>query len=749
MGRVLGLRVRRDSTLHTSLRLTCGPSIYWCPIIYLSSSTGVPQPSSDATNTSCDPAPDALSPAHWRLPFLRNGGDLAHLINEFDWRATALGDIAGWPASRQAILSLILRSPVPIVTLWGRDGIMIYNDAYAVFAASRHPALLGSKVLEGWHEIADFNAHVMDVGLAGGTLRYADQELTLYRNGRAEQVWMNLDYSPIVDDHGIPAGVIAVVTETTNKVIAERRLANLNSDLEREVVARSAVGGRFWQVSQDLLAVLRPNGSFEKVNPAWFQALGWTGGELTAMSLFDLVHPEDEPITRSGLDELQWDRPISRVENRYRHKGGQYRWFAWSTVPFGTAYYTSGRDITPEKEAAAGLAAAQAALRQSHKMEAVGQLTGGLAHDFNNLLTGISGSLELLGHRLAQGRHDDSRRYITAAQGASKRAAALTQRLLAFARRQTLDAKPTDINHLVLELDDLIRRTVGPAVRIDTVTARGLWSVLVDGNQLENALLNLCINARDAMPDGGSLTIETANRHVDDASAPRHDVPAGEYACLIVSDTGVGMPAEVIARAFDPFFTTKPVGTGTGLGLSMIYGFVRQSGGQVRIHSEVGMGSCIGIYLPRHRGANGPRENASSVAAVTLDGRGRTILIVDDEATIRMLLVDIFTDLGFTTLQAQDSVAGLGLLQGGTRIDLLITDVGLPGGMNGRQMAEAALPHRPGLKVLFVSGYAANALQSRGHLTPGTHLLMKPFTIDQIAAKVAELLPSLASRDSA
>ena len=384
----------------------------------------------------------------------------------------------------------------------------------------------------------------------------------------------------------------------------------------------------------------------------------------------------------------------------------------------------------------------QEALRQSQKMEAVGQLTGGLAHDFNNLLTGMMGNLELMQARIARGRLEDLERFILAAQGAGRRAGALTQRLLAFSRRQTLDPKPTDINRLIAGLEELLRRTAGPAITIEAVGAAGLWVANIDGGQLENALLNLCLNARDAMPDGGRITIETANRWLDERAAKERDVPPGQYLAVCVTDTGTGMSAETIKRAFEPFYTTKPIGQGTGLGLSMIYGFARQSGGQVRIYSEIGIGTTVCIYLRRHVGEAHeaePEETSEPVAGA----RGQTVLVVDDEATIRALIDEVLGQLEYTVISASDGVAGLKILQSGAKVDLLITDVGLPNGLNGRQVADAARAIRPGMQVLFITGYAENAAVGNGHLEPGMELLTKPFTLEALAAKASDMLKAV------
>ena len=437
---------------------------------------------------------------------------------------------------------------------------------------------------------------------------------------------------------------------------------------------------------------------------------------------------------------------LTRIVPIRDEAGAVIRWFGTNVdITEQRAAQDALRDLneTLEEQVATrtrALMQTEEALRQSQKMEAVGQLTGGLAHDFNNLLAGISGSLELMQTRIGQGRLKDVDRYMGAAQGAAKRAAALTHRLLAFSRRQTLDPKPTDVNRLVAGMEELIRRTVGPTVTIEVVGAIGLWPALVDPPQLENALLNLCINARDAMPEGGRITIETANKWLDDHAARRHDMPPGAYLSLCVTDTGTGMSPAVIAKAFDPFFTTKPTGQGTGLGLSMIYGFAKQSGGQVRIYSELGQGTTVCLYLPRHHGAAAEPDPFGPLVDAPRAEQGETVLIVDDEPTVRMLVTEVLEDLGYTAIEAADSAAGLQVLQSDVRIDLLITDVGLPGGMNGRQMADAARVSRPSLKVLFITGYAENAAVGNGHLEPGMAVLTKPFVIEALGLRIREMI---------
>ena len=404
------------------------------------------------------------------------------------------------------------------------------------------------------------------------------------------------------------------------------------------------------------------------------------------------------------------------------------------------------RRLTEEVvETAAERDRAEEALRQSQKMEAVGQLTGGLAHDFNNLLTGISGALEMMQVRIAQGRVNELEKYSVAAHGAVRRAAALTHRLLAFSRRQTLDPKPTDVNKLIFGVEELIRRTVGPQVEVETVGKAGIWTTLVDPNQLENAIINLCINARDSMPDGGRITIETANKWLDQRAARERDLDAGQYVAICVTDTGTGMSADVVSHAFEPFFTTKPMGEGTGLGLSMIYGFARQSVGQVRIYTEIGIGTTMCIYLPRHLTEASDEDDGISAASVATiaEASGSAnccVLVVDDEPTVRMLVVEVAQDLGYDVIEAFDGPSAMRLLQTHPGIDLLITDVGLPGGMNGRQVADAMLAQRPQLRILFITGYAENAVIGNGQLSPNMALVTKPFAMDALAQRIREIM---------
>ena len=599
------------------------------------------------------------------------------------------------------------------------------NDAYRDWFDRSPKEILGRRITDLVDE-AGFSARLPYIEqVLAGTPTRMDMAWP-WSDGRRRIA--DIRYEPRRDSAGEVDGFYIFVQDVTAQRDAEAGLT-----AERD---------RLWDLSEDLLVQADYEGRLLRVSPSWTVLLGHDEPTLLTRPYDEIVHPDDFPAVMDALLDMRaTGRPV-RFEDRVKAADGTWRWIAWKLAPEpgGERLTGIGRDITGEREAAEQRERLEEQLRQSQKMEAVGQLTGGLAHDFNNLLAGISGSLELMQTRMSQGRLKDIDRYMSAAQGAAKRAAALTHRLLAFSRRQTLDPKPTDVNALVIGMEELIRRTVGPAVEVEVVGAAGLWTALVDPPQLENALLNLCINARDAMPEGGRITIETANKWLDRWAARKHDVPEGQYLSLCVTDTGTGMSLDVMAKAFAPFFTTKPIGQGTGLGLSMIYGFAKQSGGQVRVYSEVGEGTTVCLYLPRYHGRVTEADPLAGFAKAPRAEQGETVLVVDDEPTVRMLVTEVLEDLGYTAIEAADSAAGLKVLQSDVRIDLLVTDVGLPGGMNGRQMADAGRLSRPDLKVLFITGYAENAAVGNGHLEPGMAVLTKPFVVEALGVRIREMI---------
>jgi len=517
----------------------------------------------------------------------------------------------------------------------------------------------------------------------------------------------------------------------------------VQAQLESERRFRILVQG----VTDYAVFMLDPQGIVSNWNTGAQRIKGYTSEEIVGEHFSRFYTPEDVAagVPARALKTATKEGRFTAEGWRQRKDGTRF----WASVVIDAIHDDTGaligfakvtRDLTERREAQLELERSQQALFQAQKMEAVGQLTGGIAHDFNNLLTGITGSLDLMRSRLAQGRLNELERYITAALGAASRAASLTHRLLAFSRQQTLEPKAVDANRLISGMDELVRRTVGPAITIETVLAAGLWPCLCDPNQLESAILNLCINARDAMPDGGRITVETANTWVDQTTGRERDMPVGQYVAVSVSDSGCGMPPDVLARVFDPFYTTKPLGQGTGLGLSMIYGFAKQSGGQVRLYSEVGQGTTAKIYLPRHQGKAETDEDLAESPPLPRASAGETVLVVDDEPTIRMLVADTLGELGYQAIEVGDAASGLRVLESDAQIDLLITDVGLPGGMNGKQMADLARQKRPKLKILFITGYAENAAVANGHLEPGMHVMSKPFPMDKLATRIRTII---------
>jgi PAS domain S-box-containing protein len=579
------------------------------------------------------------------------------------------------------------------------------------------------------------------------TVRYR-----IIRPSDGETRWISVRATIERDADGRAIRLVGAHTDVTEQVAAEQalrqseeryrkladQLAELNATLAERVEEKTRERDRIWNVSQDLLVVADRNGVWQTVNPAWTRTLGWSEAELLNRTSEWLEHPDDGGITRAEVKKLGASETTVRYESRFRHKDGSYRWLSWTGVSDRDRNYGVARDVTAEKVAAERLKATEEALLQSQKMEAVGQLTGGIAHDFNNLLTGIVGSLDLLQTRLSQGRTENVARYIDAAMTSANRAAALTHRLLAFARRQPLIPKSVDANQLVVSLEDLLRRTIGETIDLAIVAADDLWCTLCDPNQLESALLNLAINARDAMPDGGKLTIATANARLDGVAADTPALAPGDYICISVTDTGTGMSAEVAARAFDPFFTTKPIGQGTGLGLSMIYGFARQSNGHVTIESKLGQGTSIRLYLPRHHG-DVAAAHASAVRAAEHAATGETVLVVEDEPVVRGVILEMLGEQGYRTLEAVDGPSGLRILRTDERIDLLVTDVGLPG-MNGRQLADQARETRPELKILFITGYAESVAIADGFLQPGMEMITKPFDLGNLSRRVRTMI---------
>ena len=798
------------------------------------------------------------------------------LIAAIDWSATSLGPRADWPPHLTATLSLMLHASIPMFLLWGQEGLLLYNDAYSQFAGGRHPASLGEPVREAWPEVAEFNHQVIEAVLGEGqTLAYRDQHLVLERNGAPEDVWMNLDYSPIVAPDGVRGGVVGIVKETTARVWVEqqlriaqvaggvgtfewypetgrldvsdeyRRIWGIDAEIEvtddlllglihpddlavtgtsrldrvnpleyaeyrrfhpetgevrwigrrGEVVSSPESGRRrFVGVATDITErklqedalrdsearwrglfeqmqegffigeVVRNEAGvvvdivFQELNPAFAVLTGIAVGQATGRRLREVIPTAPEAaiaayaaVVDSG-EALQFETEVTAL-------GG--RWFESRVRPAGPERFAvMFLDVTARKEAELAMAnlavtlearvaaelaerrQAEAALQQAQKMETIGKLTGGVAHDFNNLLQVISGNLHLLAKDVV-GSERAERRVTNALAGVS-RGAKLANQLLAFGRRQALEPKVVNIGRFVSGMDDMLRRSLGESIEVETVVSGGLWNTLIDPTQVENALLNLAINARDAMDGQGKLTIELGNAYLDDAYARGHaEVAAGQYVMLAVTDTGTGMSPEIIGQVFEPFFSTKPEGKGTGLGLSMVYGFVKQSGGHVKIYSEVGLGTTVKLYLPR---CDQGEDAVAVIETGPVTGGAETILVAEDDEEVRATVVDVLTDLGYRVLKAKDAASALTVIESGAHIDLLFTDVVMPGELRSPELARKARERIPNLAVLFTSGYTENAIVHGGRLDPGVELLGKPYSREALAKKIRHVLANQAQR---
>jgi len=641
-------------------------------------------------------------------------------------------------------------------------------DAHFAQLHGVDPALAGqlpiSEYLQGVHpEDRAMIARSIKHCITHGT-EYAEEYRLLQANG--ELRWVFARGRCYKDHHGRPMRFLGAALDLTERKHTEQALRQSQTELQLIINAMPI-----------LISYVDHEERFRLNNAAYLDWYGLTPQELYGRTIREVIGEEAYFLRAPYIAEALAGRPCS-FSLYTPHRDGSQRHALMNYLPRHGAdgavngFYIFVIDETERKKTEEALRnlnetleervsarteqlaqanqrlqnemfereRAEDALRHAQKMEAVGQLTGGIAHDFNNMLTGIIGSLDLMQRYIANGRADEIGRFTDAAVSSANRAAALTHRLLAFSRRQSLDRKTLDVNELIRSLEDLIRRTKGDPIELKLRLADNVWSVSTDVSQLENALLNLVINARDAMPDGGELLIETANVYLDGNDITTLEpVKAGDYLMLAVSDNGTGMTPSVRSKAFDPFFTTKPIGQGTGLGLSMIYGFAQQSGGHVSLDSLPGQGTCVRLYLPRLHAPEPEQPLAETVSETPTPATGETVVVVEDDPAVRMLVMDLLKELGYRAHEAEDARSALPLLESDMRVDLLVTDVGLPG-MNGRQLAEIARQHRPGLKVLFMTGYAQKAAERQGFLEDGMDMVAKPFSIEQLAGKIRTMI---------
>jgi signal transduction histidine kinase/CheY-like chemotaxis protein len=648
------------------------------------------------------------------LSWLNRGGETGALIRAFDWTRTPLGPLETWPPSLRTIASMLLLSPVPIVLLWGPLGIMIYNDAYSVFAGSRHPQLLGSEVRRGWAEIADFNDNVMRVGLNGGTLAYKDMQLTLERHGKSEPVWMNLDYSPVIDESGKPGGVIAFVVETTDRVRAEENVREgerrFREHLEAMVTERTVALERseanlrtIFETSHLYQYLLSPDGTLLYANATALAGIEVSLDDVIGLPFWLTPWFGSTPGMSQAVEAATRRAAAGKSEDMSMALNlvTGVRSFDFSMRP---VVNDSGDVVAlvPEAVEKTARIKAEQALLQVQKMEALGNLTGGIAHDFNNLLMAVQGSLELLRERLPE----DPRlgRLLANAVAGAERGSALTRRMLAFARRQELTTESIDVRQLVEGMAELLRRSLGPTVLLETYFGLRVPAIRADANQLETALLNLAVNARDAMDGVGTLVIATDEAWVQHGHA---SLAPGRYVRLSVSDSGTGMDEAMLKRAIEPFFTTKGVGKGTGLGLSMVHGLSEQLGGALVLRSRVDEGTTAEIWLPAapEHSVVAPREaQREPVAARCAPEASLSILAVDDDDLVRTTTVDMLEALGYQVIPARSGYEALQVLEA-TSVDLVITDHAMPQ-MTGTQLAERIRERWPDLPMIMATGYA-------------------------------------------
>jgi PAS domain S-box-containing protein len=661
-------------------------------------------------------------------------GEMARRVRDFDWSHSPLGPAQAWSASLRVSLAMILAAKFPMAIRWGKQLVFIYNDAYVPILGDKHPDALGSPLSQVWSEIYDTLGPLSEAILKGerGAYFEEDQRWRVRRHGAEwEDAHFTICYSPIPDEtapHGI-GGILTTCIDTTQRVQNEDARRELTDTLEAQVAQRTRERDRIWQVSEDLLGVSNFDGYFLSVNPAWTRVLGWSEDEIKRLHVAQLRHPADAAHAMDGRARLAAGVPTVRMENRFRHKDGSWRWLSWTMTAQHGLIYVIGRHVTAEKEAQAALLRVHEQLAQSQKMEAIGQLTGGIAHDFNNLLMIVGGNAEALARRVGDPR---ARRAIEAIRLAAQRGESLTRQLLSFSRRQALNPTVVDLARRLAAFRDVLASSARGNVELAIDIPSDTWPVLVDVSELELALVNVTVNARDAMPEGGTIRIAAGNVELRPADTP--DGISGEFVALSVSDTGTGIDEEIMPKLFEPFFTTKGIEEGTGLGLSQVYGFSRQSGGTVTVASRLGHGTTITLYLPRSAQAA-----VSEPAAAPPEEASRnheTILLVEDNAEVLEVASTLLEELGYRVLSVDNAAAALHILQEGEPIDLVFTDVVMPGKFDGRELAGQIRRDYPQVRVLLTSGYAS-ALNA-GEL--GFPILRKPYRVATLGQALREAL---------
>ncbi|MCJ2078218.1 PAS domain-containing protein [Methylobacterium sp. E-016] len=679
--------------------------------------------------------------------FLAGGGEAARLIRGRDWSAHPLGSPETWPQSLKTALSLVLNSPESMILAWGPDLHFFFNDTYSRLLGPRVAWATGERFDRVWADAWDQAKPIIEDAFAGRSHRFEDLPWKLDTDRGAAQTWFSFSYSRVLDADGRIAGLFIFADETTQRVLTDAALKDsqesleralgevrsLNATLEQRVEERTNERDLMWDTAPDLMLIINFEGIFQRVNPAWTRLLGYEPHELVGHHVNEFVLVEDHVETVGAYTEAA-EGGMPHIVNRYRHKDGSTRWISWTAAPAGTLTYATGRDITEARERQAELEQAQEALRQSQKLEAVGQLTGGVAHDFNNLLTIIRSSVDFLRRPdLPEVRKD---RYLNAVSDTVERAAKLTGQLLAFARRQALKPEVFDVGERMRGIAEMLDTVTGARVHVVAEVPDAPCFVRADLSQFETALINMAVNARDAMGGEGTLTLRLGCR----TALPVIRGHAGSrkaFATVSLVDTGSGIPPDLLSRIFEPFFTTKEVGKGTGLGLSQVFGFAKQSGGDIDVASTVGEGTTFTLYLPEVEQEEVQDRVRGPDGGQTPLGTGQRILVVEDNIGVGQFATQILEDLGYRPTWAANAEEALDRLGGnGAGFNLVFTDVVMPG-MGGVELAKALQRRLPHLPVVLASGYSHVLAQEGTH---GFELLQKPYSAVQLGDILHRLL---------
>ena len=667
-------------------------------------------------------------------PSASSGEDRGRRLAAFDWANTPLGPLPRWPATLRIAVDMMLASAFPCAVVWGGSMVMICNDAYLALRVDT--PVLGQRFDAVWQAAWDEVGPWVFKALDGFSSFIEDQPVSILREEASTTSWFAFSYSPIRDENGEVAGFLHTVIDTTASVAAHEAWREQTQSFEAQIARYMADREHIWQLSSDAMLIVTRELKFMAANPALYRILGWNEEQVMDVPILEMVHPADRAEVQVAAIDVVHGKLDEPVITRLRHQDGHYRRFRWTAGFDGDSFTAVGRDITAEQEAA--IRQAEALMRDSQRLEAVGQMAGGMAHEMNNLLSGIGGSLELLQRRLAQGRLEGLETYTDLARDSVQRAMGLTHRLLAFSRSQPLAPRPLDINRHLSDLEPLLRQTLGAEMRLHWQLDVLPWPVCLDVGQLDHAIINLCVNAREASLDRGSVTIRSVNERLTSAFPNEGGLLPGDYVALHVEDTGHGMSADELSRAFEPFYTSKPVGRGAGMGLPMVYGFVRQSGGYVWMESAPGQGTRVSMLFPRCLEPV-PAE-PTPPAPIERPAEGQRLLLVDDEVNLRTLMHEYLAERGFEVFDACDANSALEAFQQQGPFDLVITDVGLPGGFSGRQLAKTLRMINPEQKILFITGFTETPIERRLLDTPGTGLMLKPFSLHSLAGRAASML---------